>query len=115
MVECAMPSLSYYLLGPRGKLGASIHNRKLDKRPREHTLEPYPPLRIANIHKAVEISVEWNDHRQLQDAFRSEQGREGKVGKQGVDLNDMHVCSRTRVFLTPLFYRNTTRSLGCDW
>ena len=92
------------------------YNRKLDKRPRENI--PSSHIRhceFANIHKAVEISVEWNDHRQLQDAFRSEQRREGKVGKQGVDLNDMHVYSRTRVFLTPLFYRNTTRSLGCDW
>ena len=114
MVECAIIVILF--VGLQGKVGG-VHTQPQtrQKTKRTYTLEPYPPLRIANIHKAVEISVEWNDHRQLQDAFRSEQRREGKVGKQGVDLNDMHVCSRTRVFLTPLFYRNTTRSLGCDW
>ena len=77
MVECAIIVILF--VGPQAKVGG-VHTQPQtrQKTKRTYTLEPYPPLRIANIHKAVEISVEWNDHRQLQDTFRSSNAERGR-------------------------------------
>ena len=102
VTECAI----ILFVRPQGKVGASIHNHT-DKRPK-HTSSH---IRHCESHsQTVEISVEWNDHRQLRDTHSDPSKAEREGRKARCDLNDMHVLFQN---IFALYF--TKHTAGCDW